>query len=76
MKRKKHRLVIEVTTSSAITERDAVLGLQLVLDERLDLQASPIWAHDKSPYIDKLTVKALSRVLPKITPREEETNAR
>lgn len=59
---RKHRLVIEVTTSSAITEADAVRGLQLVLDSRLDLQASPIWANDRSPYVDKLTVKAWSRV--------------
>lgn len=66
MKRKKHRLVIEVTTSSAISERDAAKGLQLVLDGRLDLQASPIWAHDKSPYIDKLTVKEFSRVIAKL----------
>lgn len=62
-KRKKHRLVIEVTTSSAITEADAVRGLQLVLDDWLDLQASPIWIYDRSPYVDKLKVKAWSRVV-------------
>jgi hypothetical protein len=62
-KRKKHRLVIEVTTSSAITEADAVRGLQLVLDSRLDLERGPIWAYDRSPYVDKLTVKAWSRVI-------------
>lgn len=63
MKRKKHRLVIEVTTSSAITEGAAVRGLQLMLDDRLDLQAAPIWLYDSSPYVEKLTVKAWSRVI-------------
>lgn len=67
MKRKKHRLVIEVTTSSPLTEADAARGLQLVLD-RLDLQAGPIWAYDRSPYIDKLKVKAFSRVIAKVLP--------
>lgn len=63
MKRKKHRLVIEITTSSAVTEAEAARGLQLVLDDRLDLQAAPIWESDRSPYIDKLTVKQFSRVV-------------
>ena len=67
MKRKKHRLVIEVTTSKALTEADAVRGLQLVLD-RVDTDAQPIWLHDASPYIDKLTVKAFSKVIAKIKP--------
>lgn len=66
MKAKKHRLVIEVTTSSALTEAEIVRGLQLVLDDRLDLQAAPIWIHDRSPYIDKLTVKAFSKVVAKL----------
>jgi len=63
MKRKKHRLVIEFTVSSAINEADAVRGLQLLLDDRLDMQKGPIWLHDKSPYAEKLTVKAWSRVI-------------
>ncbi len=67
MKRKKHRLVIEVTTSSPVTEREAVAGLQLVLDTRLDLASHPVWVRDNSPYIDKLNVKAFSRVVSKIS---------
>lgn len=62
-KRRKHRLVIEVTVSSPITEADAVRGLQLVLDDRLDVQASPIWDTVRSVYVDKLRVKAWSRVI-------------
>lgn len=54
--RRKHRLFIDITFSHAISMRDAAKGLQLVLDTRLDLQANPVWAHDASPYIDKLTV--------------------
>lgn len=62
-KRKKHRLAIEFTVSSAISEADAVRGLQLLLDERLDMGKAPIWMHDRSPYAEKLTVKAWSRVI-------------
>lgn len=72
MKRKKHRLVIEVTTSSALTEAEAVRGLSLVLGERLDLQAAPIWTYDGSPYIDKLTVKSFSKVVAKLGDTYEE----
>ena len=54
--RRKHRLFIDVTFSSAVSRRDATKGLQLVLDSRLDLAAKPVWAYDKSPYVDKLTV--------------------
>jgi hypothetical protein len=67
MKRRKHRLVIEATFSSPITERDAVHGLQLVLDDRLDIQKAPVWARANSPYLDKLTVKAFTRVVSKVT---------
>lgn len=66
MTAKKHRLVIEVTTSAPVTERDIVRGLQQVLDERLDLDAKPIWAYARSPYIDKLKVKAFSMVIAKL----------
>lgn len=54
--RRKHRLYIDVTFSKPITRRDAKYGLQLVLDTRLDLAAKPVWAHDNSPYIEKLSV--------------------
>lgn len=62
-KQRKHRLVVEVTMSHPMTEERAAKGLQLVLDERLDLQAAPVWASLPKVYVDKLTVKQLSRVL-------------
>lgn len=62
MKRRKHRLVLEVTISKPLTDDDAVRGLRLVLS-RLDLDASPIWSTDNSPYVDKIEVKSYGRVV-------------
>jgi hypothetical protein len=56
--RKKNKVVVEITTSAAMTERDAVKALRLVLDTRLD----SIWAPDNSPHINKLAVKSFHRV--------------
>ena len=56
MIRRKHRLYIDVVYSKYVTTRDAAKGLQLVLNERLDLQAGPVWLCDNSPYIEKLTI--------------------
>lgn len=61
--KRKHRVIVEITTSKPLTEKDSVQALQLTLDSRLDLQRQPIWAYDNSPYINKLRVKAFSRVL-------------
>jgi len=55
--RRKHRLYVDVTFSSPVSRRKAAYGLRLVLDDRLDLQAKPVWAYDGSPYIDKLSIK-------------------
>jgi hypothetical protein len=60
--RRKNKVVIEITTSAAMTERDAVKALRLVLDTRLDLEKAPIWATDNSPHINKLAVKSFHRV--------------
>jgi hypothetical protein len=54
--RRKHRLYIDVTYSSPVARRDAAKGLQMVLNERLDLQAKPVWAYDNTPYIDKVNI--------------------
>lgn len=56
MLRRKHRFYIDVTYSSPIEMRNAAKGLQLVLDDRLDLEAKPVWLTDNSPYIEKLTI--------------------
>ncbi len=61
-KAKKHRLVIEFTTSHPVTEGEAVRGLQLLLDTRLDLQKGPIWL-TREVYGEKLVVKSWRRVL-------------
>jgi hypothetical protein len=55
MKKRKHRLYIDVTYSQPVGMRDAAKGLQLTL-ERLDLDKTPVWLYDNSPYIDKLTI--------------------
>lgn len=55
MKRRKHRLYVDITVSEAMSKRRAAKALRLMLD-RIDLQAQPIWAHEKSPYCDKLVV--------------------
>jgi hypothetical protein len=54
--RHKHRVYVDIIVSAPMTRRDAAKGLQLVLDERLDLEKAPIWAYDNSPYINKLRV--------------------
>jgi hypothetical protein len=63
--RRKHQLIIEATFSQAITEKEAVRALGLLMD-RLDLQAEPIWARHPDIYCDKLTFKELTRVLPSL----------
>lgn len=62
MLKRKHRLVVEMTTSEKMTEHDARLGLSLLLD-RIDLAAQPIWIYDGSPYCDKLVAKQYTRVV-------------
>lgn len=64
--KRKHRLFIDVTYSKPLSTRKAATGLAMVLRERLDLMAKPVWAYDGSPYIDKLivtevTMRALKR---------------
>lgn len=61
-KRRKHRLVVDISLSSPVTERDAVKALT-TLHERLDLDAKPIWPHTPGNYAQKLTVQAFSRTL-------------
>lgn len=53
--RRKHRLFIDVTFSSAVSRRDAAKGLQLALDGS-SITFKPVWLYEKSPYIDKLVV--------------------
>lgn len=60
--RRKHRLVLDITFSEPVTERDARVGALILLD-RLDLNKEPVWAYRSSPYCDKLTVKARSRAI-------------
>jgi hypothetical protein len=61
-KHRKHRVVVEITTSRPVSDREAVSALKLVL-ERTDRYAFPIWQKDGQIYIDNLDVKSFSRVL-------------
>jgi uncharacterized protein (DUF1919 family) len=56
MKKRKHRFYIDVTYSKPVEYRLAAKGLILTLDNKLDLDANPVWAYDNSPYINKLVV--------------------
>ena len=62
VKKRKHRVVVELTTSKPITEKEAVLAMQL-LHQRIDLDQAPIWANALNIYADKLAAKSFSRVL-------------
>jgi hypothetical protein len=61
-KHRKHRVVVEITTSRPVSDREAVSALKLVLI-RTDKYAFPIWQNDGQIYIDKLDVKSFPRVL-------------
>lgn len=54
MKRRKHRLELDVTFSHAITRRMAAKGVQLVLDWRVDLGERPVWASKPAVYLEKV----------------------
>ena len=54
--RRKHRLYVDVTFSQGVSSRDAAKGLQLIIDWRLDLAASPVWDYEGSPYVDKISI--------------------
>ena len=54
--KRKHRVYVDVTYSSAVTHGDAVKGLQELFDSRLDLARAPVWGYLNSPYCDKIVV--------------------
>ena len=56
MTKRKHRLYIDVTYSCPLTQREAAKGLQMTIDDRLDLAKGPVWFYDNSPYIDKIKI--------------------
>ncbi len=60
-KKRKHRLVVEITTNVHLTEHDAILALQIILDEA-DTQSRPIWAYS-NVYADNLIAKSFTRVI-------------
>lgn len=60
--KRKHVLVVEMTTSHPLTERWARNALSLLL-ARLECDAEPIFASRPGNYAEKFTVKSFSRVL-------------
>lgn len=54
--KRKHRLILDVTVSKAMTRRDVAKAIQRLFDERLDLAARPLFVYDNAPYCDKLVV--------------------
>jgi len=60
--RRKHRLVVDFTTSNSLTEKEASSALAELL-ERLDLGARPIVIITSSTYAVKLHVSRFSKVL-------------
>jgi hypothetical protein len=65
MEKRKHRVVVEITTNKPITARAARIAMDLIL-ERADTEAAPIWANDLNIYADKLTCKEFDRVVRKL----------
>lgn len=63
MKARKHRLVIDITLSRAVTKRDAAKALRLLLDE-IDKDQHPIWVSEPAIYCNKLTVAERSNIAP------------
>lgn len=61
-RRKKNRVVVEITTNKPLTEKEAVQAMSLLLD-RIDTDQKPIWANASNVYADKLTSKSFSRVV-------------
>lgn len=61
MRKRKNRVVVELTTNKPLTQREARQAMDLLM-ERIDLQASPIWATGNF-YAEKLSAKEFNRVL-------------
>lgn len=61
MKKRKHRVVVEVTFSKPVTDREAVQGAGLLI-ERIDKDANPVWSNALGIYAVKLTAKSYPRV--------------
>ena len=59
MKRKKHRVIVEMSTSHAITDKQAVQAMNLLL-RRVDLEARPALG---DTYAIKLVAKSFAKVL-------------
>jgi hypothetical protein len=69
--KRKHRVVVEITTNKPITARAARIAVDLLL-ERVDTQVAPIWANGSNIYADKLTCKEFDRVMRKLSPQQGE----
>lgn len=69
MNKRKHRLVIELSTSAPLTERQAAKFLNERL-KKLDHDAEPLCEHEISGndvYVTKLVVKEFTRVISRAT---------
>jgi hypothetical protein len=63
-KKRKHRVVIELTTSKPISDREAVCAVVLMLDQMdKETRFLPIWQKHPDIYIDNIDVKSFPRVL-------------
>ncbi len=62
-KKRKHRVVVEVTTNMPLAEREVVHALQFMLNA-VDLGAKPFWfgSYYKDVYAEKLITKQFSHV--------------
>ena len=61
MKKRKHRVVVEITTDKHITAREARQAMSLLL-ERVDADDTPIWANAREVYAVKLNAREYERV--------------
>lgn len=72
--KKKHRLVVEVTTSSTLSESDLIWWLKEFFKENLDLGKRPVKPSRYSvrgtdTYLEKLQLKSFSRVVKGLKPK-------
>lgn len=59
---RKHKVLVEVTFSKPVTDHDAVLGVNLML-ERVELDQRPVWDNALNIYVDKWRGKSLRKYL-------------
>lgn len=59
---RKHKVIVEVTFNKPLTDHDAVMGVNRML-ERVELDQKPVWDNALNIYVDKWRGKFLRKYL-------------